>query len=852
MVSNKRTYKVSLVIDSALGSGARHGLSKVRLALQCIGFPFEEVDSLAKAHSNMPVIIGLNDKSDTVSEMIKSSGLQMPDIAESLLIKHIDWNNRKALLVSGKDDRGLMYALLDIADRIGWRSDQENPLSEVKDTLEKPEVAERSLSIYTMSRSHFESFFFNEAYWSRYLDMLAQNRFNTFALLFAYGSSGYFAPPYPYFFDVEGFPDIHVVGLTDEQQQRNLDALNRLIEMTHTRGLNFTLGIWDHIYRGGVQQGSGQDLNNPLPGIVLGLIENNLLAYTKSALAKFLSMVPNLDAIQFRMHGESGLKDSEMDEFWENIYQIMKDHGEGIRFDARAKGFPDRLIDKALEMGVNIRICTKYWMEQMGLPFHPTHINPQNQMDRRHSYADLLRYPQRYKMHWRLWNGGTTRVLLWGDPEYARRFAQSTHLYGGEGFEVNEPLATKMASHPHDMPLFELLKPEYRYYDWEFERYWHFFQVFGRIGYNINTPSEVWEKEFEKRFGKFAAPHIICGLHQASKILPRIVAYNYPYDLFPTTRGWIEKQRMEDLPRYAEAIPSDTQQFMSFNEAIKNCLEGTESAKIHPLITSEWFDEVAKSVLGEVDEAEKKIGENKNKEFVSTMVDLKILAHLALYHSRRINAGLSWMLFKHSKDPNALDDAIQYEGQAIAEWQKLVDSAGDIYSDDLMMGLPQAGLSGHWKDELISLQNGLDKLKKQREVLLPSTPEGNLSVKHISISKIKPSNDLPIISHCPITIAPVDKPLKIIAEAKSQSGIKWVRLRYRSLTQLQNFQTIEMVQTGKGDFYEAIVTSENLDPKWDFMYLIEAMGNNGNGKIYPDLEKETPYVVVKLERPNCV
>jgi len=429
-------------------------------------------------------------------------------------------------------------------------------------------------------------------------------------------------------------------------------------------------------------------------------------------------MVPNLDAIQFRMHGESGLKDNEMDEFWESIYQIMKDHGKGIRFDARAKGFPDRLIDKALEMGVNIRICTKYWMEQMGLPFHPTHINPQNQMDRRHSYADLLRYPQRYKMHWRLWNGGTTRILLWGDPEYVRRFAQSTHLYDGEGFEVNEPLATKMASHPHDMPPFELLKPEYRYYDWEFERYWHFFQVFGRIGYNTNTPSEVWEKEFEKRFGKFSAPHIICGLHQASKILPRIVAYNYPYNLFPTTRGWIEKQRMEDLPKYADAIPSDTQQFMSFDEAAKNHLEGTESAKINPLITSEWFANIAKNVLVEVDEAKKKLGENKNKEFISTMVDLKILAHLALYHSRRIHAGLSWMLFKHSKDLNALDDAIQYESQAIAEWQKLVDSAGDIYSDDLMVGLPQAGLSGHWKDELISLRNGLDKLKEQREILL--------------------------------------------------------------------------------------------------------------------------------------
>jgi hypothetical protein len=32
------------------------------------------------------------------------------------------------------------------------------------------------------------------------------------------------------------------------------------------------------------------------------------------------------------------------------------------------------------------------------------------------------------------------------------------------------------------------------------------------------------------------------------------------------------------------------------------------------------------------------------------------------------------------------------------------------------------------------------------------------------------------------------------------------------------------------------------------MYLIEAMDACGNGAIYPDLEVETPYVVVQLER----
>ena len=35
---------------------------------------------------------------------------------------------------------------------------------------------------------------------------------------------------------------------------------------------------------------------------------------------------------------------------------------------------------------------------------------------------------------------------------------------------------------------------------------------------------------------------------------------------------------------------------------------------------------------------------------------------------------------------------------------------------------------------------------------------------------------------------------------------------------------------------------------WDFWYFFEVMDKKGNGKIYPDLEKETPYIVVRLER----
>jgi hypothetical protein len=57
-----------------------------------------------------------------------------------------------------------------------------------------------------------------------------------------------------------------------------------------------------------------------------------------------------------------------------------------------------------------------------------------------------------------------------------------------------------------------------------------------------------------------------------------------------------------------------------------------------------------------------------------------------------------------------------------------------------------------------------------------------------------------------------------------------------------------MLPTGEKDHYQVVVPAEHVVPMWDLMYLVEVMDNQGNGRIHPDLNKETPYVVVRLLR----
>src|SRR5262249_55812623 len=158
------------------------------------------------------------------------------------------------------------------------------------------------------------------------------------------------------------------------------------------------------------------------------------------------------------------------------------------------------------------------------------------------------------------------------------------------------------------------------------------------------------------------------GLHRASGVLPRIIASTFPYQRFPTTRGWVEKQRWEDLPAYARIEGSDTQQFLSFPEAAAVRLEGLDSAKLDPEHNSAWFERAATDVLAAAAAAEPALGPRASNEARSTLVDLRILAHLARYHARRIRAGLAYALFTATQDRNALEDAVAHERQAIAAW----------------------------------------------------------------------------------------------------------------------------------------------------------------------------------------
>jgi len=466
------------------------------------------------------------------------------------------------------------------------------------------------------------------------------------------------------------------------------------------------------------------------------------------------------------------------------------------------------------------------------------HVNPPNQHDRRHGYADFLRYPQRYQMTWRLWNGGTTRVLLWGDPDYVRRYVASTALYDSPNFDVQEPLATKMEAQRPGMPTFALMPAKYRYYDYEFERYWCFYLLWGRLGYDPETPAEVWRREFRRRFGD-AAADIETALQAASQVLPRVVASVYPYSLFPTTRGWAERQALGDsLAEYARNEGSDVELFENFAEAADRILGGGATAKVTAETTSRWFNSTAEAVQKPMLDAV--ASGAAGKELDSTITDLRILALLARFHARRSLAAVHYNLFQKSRQKTELLAALEGERDAVGAWRDLVAAAGDHYSFNLAMGACAHDLCGHWRDELATLETNLKLLEEQTR----STADTGSGT-----AVWAPRAEVPVtVDNDRTTVAAVGEPLRIVARATAASGIRSLRLRYRHVTQYEDYLTLDMQPTGRPDEYAATIPGDFVIPQWDVMYFIEAIDRAGNGTHWPDFQREAPCVFVHLSR----
>jgi len=590
-------------------------------------------------------------------------------------------------LITGGDLRGLMYGLLDAAEQVRARG-------RVLSSKGSPATRIRGIRYFLHNEDLERGWYYSRDYWTDYIRMLARNRFNRFNLVFAH-QTNYLAPPYPFWVALPEFPEIRVPGLSDEQRKRNLEMLRFIAQTAAEHGIDFTLGIWEH----NVQ-------TNQKP-TVTGLTEQNLGRYSKAALKAVLAACPAIRSVQMRTNSESGIPNDRQVEFYGKwIWPAIREAGRLVTLDLRGWIMRPGLMEGALSSGVPLRLSSKYWGEHLGRPYPPAETWPN------YSYINFLERPNGRTRPWdfyfELWGLGSHRLLLWGDPEYVRRAVSTFGMAGASGFEIDPPLAQKgFGNRPGQWGVFAEAQKDRAFWKWEFERYWMFYLLWGRLSYNPKTPEPVWTSELQRRFG-LAAEDVYGAYRASSRVLHEIVAAHLAD---PNMYIWPEVNPGGLIDAYREVRPSDFRLIATIPEAVRNRIDGVSSAKQTPVETATRLHEAALETERAVERAGKRLA--SNAEWRSSEPDFLVLARLARFHGRRQMAADQLEYFYQTGDPAALDTVRREAGGALRIWQSLVKLTDGVYPEQMAFGPDDIG---HWKQRLPYVEHDLKTIEERTSI----------------------------------------------------------------------------------------------------------------------------------------
>jgi hypothetical protein len=848
------------ILDLGMRGCAVFGFNELKAALKKNNIKIIHINHWTQTEKAAALLVIGTTENRRIQMLLEGAGIDCRLGPESLIVQYCDIPEGRALVLAGTDEKGLMYNLLEIARRLeAYGADA---LNRVENFVETPQNKVRCVDRYLLG--HLDDEWFKSAeFWHYLLSRMARSRFNRFCFILGFDTA-YMSPPYPFFIPSADFPQVHVKGLSVPDREANLAALRQLGALCHQYGMQFVFATWQQ--RPWTTAQDQLVLN--LPPDVQGLSN-----YCYKELKNLIIAVPEIDIVQFRVNHESGVGDQvSAENFWNHCTDAVADAavetGRPLVLDLRAKGLTDSMIAHAFSRGLSVEVPTKYWCEHAALPYHISVMRSEElaqlgnfNHSRRYSYADMLRKPRFYDMIYRLWNYGSTNLFLWGDADYARRFSLSCGLSDSAGFQINTPLSLKYGHElSHTIAWDTFAKPNLRYGKWEDERFWMWYTLFGRLGYNPDTDPSVWRDEFAAHFGK-AGSALEQALAAASKIVPLVTTVHMP--VHPSLRYWTEmstgwalfagnnlnKPKDYDFVKeitYGSTEPSDHGLFYGIDEFVQDQAKGNFSGKYSPLQAAAWLDDMAEETEVTLSGAEGDVLDKTGAEFLAMRVDLLMLCDFARYHAAKIRAAYAIACWRSRGEENYLSDALLLFDFAIGYWKDLAVKGKENYYNDL--NFSSAGSEtrrGTWEDLTGELLTDRDTiLKKIRENGIKADDKITFcySPEHISAERYG-------MTACFPKTARAGEALKIemgiTAFGKSETPPV---LHYRHTDQTEGlFHTLEM--KSKAGVYFALIPADYIVPEWDLQIYITIQGRSGVCFMLPGIYHPVypyPYHVVRV------
>jgi hypothetical protein len=827
---------IVLILDPASpipsGEPVQWAMDKLRAALTAKGI------SIAESGATLAILI-----TPVGSSLAKGfpnlASITQPETT-ALIPGH--YKNTPAILVTGVDARGLVYGLLELAERVRLNDDPMLALHLSAPLIETTPNKVRSVARAFLSEIEDKTWFYDRAFWTSYLDTLAAARFNRFNLALGFGwdfprgvTGDYLHFPYPYLVELPGYAQVHVEpALEAGERQRNLATLQFIAAETARRGMDFQLGIWTHAYQWTDSPRSDHH--------IVGLTPEIHAAYCRDALAALLRDCPQITGLTLRIHGESGIPEGSYP-FWQTLFEAIPSAGRPIEIEMHAKGLNQIMIDMARKTGMPVKAGAKFWAEHLGLGYQQADIRATEyprtgvtgtfavssglRQFTRYGYGDFYQQGSGIDILYRVWPG-TQRHLLWGDPSLAAGYGRAANFCGAAGMELCEPLTFKGregSGHPGGRDAYA--DPSLAPPTLDTAKFAVTYLLWGRFLYNPETAPEVHHRYCRQTFGA-AGPGLEAALAAASRILPLITTAWCPsasnHEFWPEMFTPLSILPLVGKPLYGDSpaphnvsaiSPLDPQLFTPIGQHAKDLVSGTVNARYNSGEVIQWLEAMVATSTQNLAAARIAAGPRtaRTPEFRRAEEDLLILNGLGAYYANLFRAALFYSIHQQTGDPAAAAQSLAAYRNARDAWASMAARAKNVYVGDISYGATRFR-RGHWADRLPAIDTDLAALethfaenltqKSSAQAALQQaaakTPRPAISAKHDAAQSFHPGSELA---------------LAITTPANVTEAVLW----YRHVNQGERWLSTPMHQSGAT--HAAAIPAVYTDSPYPLQYYFE-------------------------------
>ena len=220
---------------------------------------------------------------------------------------------------------------------------------------------------------------------------------------------------------------------------------------------------------------------------------------------------------------------------------------------------------------------------------------------------------------------------------------------------------------------------------WEIDKHWYRFMLWGRLGYDLTLARDYFEKRLKHRFPEVNAASLYDVWAAASRIIPQVNLFFFRVnDLQFAPEACVSNSGFLNVNEsFFRHPPLEGSSILSVQEYAEAVVKNQDFDGITPMEVADNLDRLSQQSLAGVTKL--RYDSRPGKELAATLTDMESMAYLGQYYADKIRGAADLAVFR--ADTNRKENrqnAVRHFSNAVEEWESYARIATSQYKPQLL------------------------------------------------------------------------------------------------------------------------------------------------------------------------